>query len=420
MTSDMFGSQTLASRSCCTHAAKWKCGRGVRDVVVVGGSQIDAASLLQPSHERICHGERSLTATHCCLGCVQTKMLTELSEAALAAADKGLSPAAAGAAAAEEMTRRHPASVAVATEALRRATAHSAPSSVADADMRSGESRRSSAAASTELSRSTASRLERTAGAAGTASESHGSTTGLARSAQQSPPLIATRSRMAELHMIDPPQLAVLATVPAHSKSAAVVSTPADVAPLAAQATSGRAGGTGGLGGALRGMFHRSNVAAPPTAAMSTAPVIVDVVMEMADAASGDLLFPTQLRRKAAQLQQQQQERARGEDSGGDAVGLTSAAPRFGAVISPTVVLDCTCGHSGDDGTGWYKGRAGTSAYWCPQVWREMQRRMTFSHTHSFTSSPLRSLVLRRPDNRCSDEQKKVTASRTAARQTGP
>ena len=39
-----------------------------------------------------------------------------------------------------------------------------------------------------------------------------------------------------------------------------------------------------------------------------------------------------------------------------------------GAVVSPTVLMDCDCGYPHDDGTGWYKGRAGTSAYWCPQV----------------------------------------------------
>ena len=29
---------------------------------------------------------------------------------------------------------------------------------------------------------------------------------------------------------------------------------------------------------------------------------------------------------------------------------------------------DCTCCYHHDDGSGWFKGRAGTSAYWCPQM----------------------------------------------------
>ena len=69
-----------------------------------------------------------------------------------------------------------------------------------------------------------------------------------------------------------------------------------------------------------------------------------------------------------------------------------SATERFsvGTVISPAVVIgtrwvgqhtaeapdsrtpsfrtDCTCQRSMDDGEGWYKGRAGTSAYWCPEM----------------------------------------------------
>lgn len=39
-----------------------------------------------------------------------------------------------------------------------------------------------------------------------------------------------------------------------------------------------------------------------------------------------------------------------------------------GTVVHPTVVMDCTCRHPHDDGKGWYKGRAGTSAYWPPQM----------------------------------------------------
>jgi len=65
---------------------------------------------------------------------------------------------------------------------------------------------------------------------------------------------------------------------------------------------------------------------------------------------------------------------------------------RAGSVISPSVVIgepetlpqsglrshctvitgdcsaDCSCVHHHDDGSGWYKGRAGTSAYWAPQM----------------------------------------------------
>lgn len=37
-------------------------------------------------------------------------------------------------------------------------------------------------------------------------------------------------------------------------------------------------------------------------------------------------------------------------------------------VVHPTVLMDCVCEHAHDDSTGWYKGRAGTSAYWCPQM----------------------------------------------------
>lgn len=40
-----------------------------------------------------------------------------------------------------------------------------------------------------------------------------------------------------------------------------------------------------------------------------------------------------------------------------------------GTVVHPTVVMDCDCcGVQHDDGLGWYKGRAGTSAYWSPQM----------------------------------------------------
>ena len=30
--------------------------------------------------------------------------------------------------------------------------------------------------------------------------------------------------------------------------------------------------------------------------------------------------------------------------------------------------MACTCNHTHDDGSGWYKGRAGTPAYWCPEM----------------------------------------------------
>ena len=39
--------------------------------------------------------------------------------------------------------------------------------------------------------------------------------------------------------------------------------------------------------------------------------------------------------------------------------------------INPVILVgtDCTCGGARqDDGRGWYKGRAGTAAYWCPQM----------------------------------------------------
>jgi serine/threonine protein kinase len=48
----------------------------------------------------------------------------------------------------------------------------------------------------------------------------------------------------------------------------------------------------------------------------------------------------------------------------------TIHSKRFTAnsIVSPTVIMDCSCEYPHDDGTGWYKGRAGTSAYWCPQM----------------------------------------------------
>lgn len=39
-------------------------------------------------------------------------------------------------------------------------------------------------------------------------------------------------------------------------------------------------------------------------------------------------------------------------------------------MVNPVVLVasDCSCPVRHDDGRGWYKGRAGTSAYWCPQM----------------------------------------------------
>jgi len=39
-------------------------------------------------------------------------------------------------------------------------------------------------------------------------------------------------------------------------------------------------------------------------------------------------------------------------------------------LVNPVVLVpsDCSCSTRHDDGRGWYKGRAGTSAYWCPQM----------------------------------------------------
>jgi serine/threonine protein kinase len=44
--------------------------------------------------------------------------------------------------------------------------------------------------------------------------------------------------------------------------------------------------------------------------------------------------------------------------------------PRYapGSTVNPVVIMDCSCDYPHGDGTGWYKGRAGTPAYWCPQM----------------------------------------------------
>lgn len=46
------------------------------------------------------------------------------------------------------------------------------------------------------------------------------------------------------------------------------------------------------------------------------------------------------------------------------------AHPESRAFVNPTVLVavDCSCPARGDDGTLWYRGRAGTSAYWAPQM----------------------------------------------------
>lgn len=49
------------------------------------------------------------------------------------------------------------------------------------------------------------------------------------------------------------------------------------------------------------------------------------------------------------------------------------AGPALGSItpdtlVNPAVVMDCACTFSPDGGEGWYRGRAGTSAYWCPAM----------------------------------------------------
>lgn len=60
----------------------------------------------------------------------------------------------------------------------------------------------------------------------------------------------------------------------------------------------------------------------------------------------------------------------------GPAVGAgpgPRAGPALGSItpdtlVNPAVVMDCACTFSPDGGDGWYRGRAGTSAYWCPAM----------------------------------------------------
>jgi hypothetical protein len=57
----------------------------------------------------------------------------------------------------------------------------------------------------------------------------------------------------------------------------------------------------------------------------------------------------------------------RGSGAGG---GEAAEALLSRCLVNPIVLVaaDCRCGTRQDDGRGWYKGRAGTSAYWCPQM----------------------------------------------------
>jgi serine/threonine protein kinase len=74
----------------------------------------------------------------------------------------------------------------------------------------------------------------------------------------------------------------------------------------------------------------------------------------------------------------------RNEDLSRVSLLLTSTTPGKGLItvqaaadtllhsclVNPVVLVpsDCSCSTNHDDGRGWYKGRAGTSAYWCPQM----------------------------------------------------
>jgi hypothetical protein len=64
---------------------------------------------------------------------------------------------------------------------------------------------------------------------------------------------------------------------------------------------------------------------------------------------------------------------AAGSGAAGGGPSASRAGPALGfitpeTVVNPTVVMDCTCCFSPDAGEGWYRGRAGTSAYWCPAM----------------------------------------------------
>lgn len=123
---------------------------------------------------------------HSCLGCLQAAKIDALTDAATAAARRGLRPANAGAAAAADFALRNAAAIARAAEAVRATTLRSTPSSVEDPD-RSFSRGSDSTAPSRACSDSTSSRLERDAGPTGPASESLGVTPFEVRAAPAAP-----------------------------------------------------------------------------------------------------------------------------------------------------------------------------------------------------------------------------------------
>jgi hypothetical protein len=285
---------------------------------------------LQPSPERICHNEKSATISHCCLGCIQTQALAALEKAAEAATARGLPPTAAGIFAAKDVARQHPHSVALAAEAMRRATVRSIPSSVTDVEHAGGESR-VSAAASVEVSCTTSSRLEHGAAAAGPASKSSVGTAfafQLPRRAAGAaalggaPSAVPLPSRVAELHITEPAKRGTTSTPPGYT---------------------GGAGGHG-LRSTLKNLFRSSGHSSAP----ATAQVPGDAGPQASEDASmfdaAATAASTRQRSASGSSEHTTKDRTEWPASELGAAGVGSAAERFrpGSVIHPSIVLDCT------------------------------------------------------------------------------
>lgn len=321
-----------------------------------------------PSGERICRGERSDVIRSCCLGCQQVQKLKSLTTAAHAAAGEGKSSRAAGRAAAEAMTT-DPAFLA-SLSASGYSSGASGRSACGCGCTSSGTLRRGPSSYSL-LSEEVGRTLPHTSSAASMTSSG-------AASPRAGPAAAASASRAGgSIHDGGQAQAQQAST---HSRG--LTSFRSFFGGVAAPSSTGTASTTT-TGNRGRATIKSPNAAATPLAsgagAQPTAPGLSYHQHRLSRIGSG--MASPKVAGSSAHAA------GGSEDLAGlatpsctcascDVHRPTAGAPcarpwreRFAkATVNPVCVMDCDCGAERDGADGWYRGRAGTAAYWCREM----------------------------------------------------
>jgi serine/threonine protein kinase len=295
-----------------------------------------------PAPERICRGESNPVLAHCCLGCLQVTKLKELQAAAAAAGAAGAPPAVAGLGAAASYGQLR----------VRGSSkqGHDTPSSTSGTG--SPASLTLQPASSSSAGGSACSSCQCSGGASAAKADGQGCAHSAPSSAVRGGSM---RGSFGALRGVFGGAAAPAGTTSRSSPGMRVhVASASAVAPVQPAAPGqGRAAPPAG------GVFQRAVRAissATPALAPAPSPGPLQTALDVTMLASPPASRPVSAHVAGACARVSH------------ASTLTPPFPSDASVASAAVVMDCDCAAAHDDGKHWYKGRAGTSAYWCPEM----------------------------------------------------